>query len=94
MKIKAFYGNSENAEYTQIWIAVYKYLLLAIAKKRWQVEESLFAPESVADFVRNSQQGNFLVISMIITKFDSNTFGKYTWDKVNIFHRNVSCHII
>ena len=55
LKIKAFYGNSENAEYTQIWIAVYKYLLLAIAKKRWQVEESLFAPESVADFVRNSQ---------------------------------------
>ena len=50
LKIKAFYGNSENAVYTQIWIAVCTYLLLAIAKKRWQVEESLYTISQVLEF--------------------------------------------
>ncbi len=32
LKIKRFYGNSENAVKTQIWIAVCDYLLIAILK--------------------------------------------------------------
>jgi len=50
LKIKAFYGNSENAVYTQIWIAVCAYLLLAIARKRWQLEESLYTISQVLEF--------------------------------------------
>jgi hypothetical protein len=34
LRIKAFFGTSENAVKTQIWIAVCGYLLVAIAKKR------------------------------------------------------------
>jgi len=34
LRIKAFYGTSENAVKTQIWIAVSVYLLVAIVKKR------------------------------------------------------------
>lgn len=41
LRIKAFYGNSENAVKTQIWIAVAVYVLLAIAKKRLDVKVSL-----------------------------------------------------
>lgn len=33
LHMKSFYGTSENAIYTQIWIAICTYLLLAYAKK-------------------------------------------------------------
>ena len=39
LHIKSFYGTSENAVYTQIWIAVCAFLLLAIVKKRMHIEE-------------------------------------------------------
>ena len=39
LHIKSFYGTSENAVYTQIWIAVCAFLLLAIAKKHMHIEE-------------------------------------------------------
>jgi len=50
LKIKAFYGNSQNAVYTQIWIALCTYLLLAIAKKHWQIKESLYTMSQVMEF--------------------------------------------
>lgn len=42
LRIKAFYGTSENAVKTQIWIAVAVYVLVAIVKKRLQLEQSLY----------------------------------------------------
>jgi len=42
LRIKAFYGNSENAVKTQIWIAVTTYLLVAIIKKMLKIELSLY----------------------------------------------------
>jgi transposase len=42
LRIKAFYGTSENAVKTQIWIAVCTYLLIAILKKRLQIELPLY----------------------------------------------------
>mgnify|MGYP001827581259 FL=1 len=42
LRIKAFYGTSENAVKTQIWIAVTVYLLIAILKKRLKIEASLY----------------------------------------------------
>ncbi|WP_148895800.1 hypothetical protein [Geothermobacter ehrlichii] len=39
---KAFYGTSENAVKTQIWIAVIVYLLVAIMKKRLKIGASLY----------------------------------------------------
>jgi hypothetical protein len=42
LRIKAFYGTSENAVKTQIWIAVSVYVLVAIVKKRLQLEQSLY----------------------------------------------------
>ena len=41
LRIKAFYGYSENAVKTQIWIAVSIYVLVAILKKRLALEASL-----------------------------------------------------
>ena len=42
MRIKAFYGLSENAVKTQIWIAVSVYVLVAIVRKRLGLELSLY----------------------------------------------------
>ena len=42
LRIKAFYGTSENAVKTQIWIAIGAYVLVAIIKKKLKVEASLY----------------------------------------------------
>jgi hypothetical protein len=42
LRIKAFFGTSENAVKTQIWIAVATYVLIAIIKKRAALPHSLY----------------------------------------------------
>jgi len=42
LRIKRFYGTSENAVKTQVWIAVSVYVLVAIMKKRLNLHESLY----------------------------------------------------
>jgi len=42
LRIKAFYGTSMNAVKTQIWIAISIYVLVAIVKKRLNLDQSLY----------------------------------------------------
>jgi hypothetical protein len=42
LRIKVFYGTSQNAVRTQIWIAISTYVLIAIAKKRLNLSHSLY----------------------------------------------------
>jgi hypothetical protein len=42
LRIKAFYGTTENAVKTQIWIAISVYVLVAIVKKRLNLKHSLY----------------------------------------------------
>src|SRR5207302_4821346 len=42
LRIKAFFGTSENAVKSQLWIAVSVYVLVAIVKKRLQIAASLY----------------------------------------------------
>ena len=42
LRIKKFYGTSENAVKTQIWIAVSTYVLVAIMKKRLKIDLTLY----------------------------------------------------
>ena len=42
LRIKAFFGTSENAVKTQIWIAVSIYVLVAIVRKRLLLGASLY----------------------------------------------------
>ena len=42
LRIKSFYGHSENAVKTQIWVAVSVYVLVAILKKRLHLDHSLY----------------------------------------------------
>ena len=41
LRIKAFYGTTENAVKTQVWIAIAVYVLVAIVKKRLELDRSL-----------------------------------------------------
>ena len=42
LKIKSFWGQSENAVKTQVWIAISTYVLVAIAKKHFVLKQSLY----------------------------------------------------
>lgn len=42
LRIKSFYGTSENAVKTQIWIAISTYVLVAIMKKRLKIDLTLY----------------------------------------------------
>lgn len=42
LKIKSYWGHSENAVKTQVWIAVAVYVLVAIAKKKFMLQQSLY----------------------------------------------------
>jgi transposase len=67
LRIKKFYGTSENAVKTQIWIAVCDYLLIAILKKQLKtplslnqilqvLSVSLFEKCSIKDLLQKQQQ--------------------------------------
>jgi hypothetical protein len=42
LRIKAFYGTTDNAVKTQVWIAISVYVLVAIVKKELKIERSLY----------------------------------------------------
>jgi len=42
LRIKAFYGTTENAVKTQIWVAITVYVLVAIVKKQMHLDVSLY----------------------------------------------------
>ena len=66
LRIKAFFGTSENAVKTQIWIAISIYLLIAIIKKTLKLDESLYTlsqifslslferTQNLSDFIKNN----------------------------------------
>ena len=50
LRIKSFYGTSENAVKTQIWIAVSVYVLVAIVRKRLNLQLSLYKILQILSF--------------------------------------------
>lgn len=42
LRIKSFYGTSPNAVYTQIWVAISTYVLVAIVRKRLDLDRDLY----------------------------------------------------
>jgi hypothetical protein len=70
LRIKSFYGTSENAVKTQIWIAISVYVLVAIAKKRMRLDDlslykilqilsvTLFEKESLIQVLNTTEYNN------------------------------------
>lgn len=47
LRIRSFYGTSENAVKTQVWIAVSVYVLVAIVRKRLKLDASLYETRQI-----------------------------------------------
>jgi hypothetical protein len=81
LRIKSFYGTSENAVKTQIWIAVSVYLIVAIIKKRLNLPESLYTilqVLSVSLFERTS-------MFQLLTFYDYTTDTSNNLNQLNLF---------
>lgn len=75
LKIKSFFGTSENAVRTQIWIAISIYVLVAIIKKRLKLEQSLYTILqilSISIFHKNSISSVFSSDSVQILQHTTN----------------------
>jgi hypothetical protein len=71
LRIQRFYGTSENAVKTQIWIAVSVYVLVAIVRKRLNLEASLYTLMQVFSV-------SIFEKMLLQTAFSSETYGSDT----------------
>lgn len=76
LKIKRFYGTSENAVKTQIWIAVSVYVLVAIIKKQLKIDITLYT---------------FLQI-LSVTLFEKVHILQLVTNSRKLIHNNESCN--
>ena len=63
LRIKAFYGTSENAVRTQVWTAVTAYLLVALVRKELKTETSLHAMLQIFSLTLFEKKPLFTAIS-------------------------------
>src|SRR5271167_1139275 len=73
LRIKQFYGTSENAVKTQIWIAVSVYVLVAIVKKRLGLEASLYTLMQVLSVTIFEKVSIQTTLSSETSRFDTVT---------------------
>ena len=73
LRIKQFYGTSENAVKTQIWIAVSVYVLVAIVKKRLRLDASLYTLMQVLSVTIFEKVSIQTALSSETSKFDTVT---------------------
>jgi len=66
LRIKAFYGTSQNAVKTQIWIAISVYVLVALIKKKLKVKASLYTMLQILSVSLFEKTPLFQLLSQII----------------------------
>lgn len=65
LRIKQFYGTTENAVKTQIWTAVSTYVLVAIVKKRLKIQASLYEMLQILSLTMFEQTPLDMLLSQI-----------------------------
>jgi hypothetical protein len=70
LRIKAFYGTSENAVKTQIWIALSVYVLVAIVKKRLTLDVSLYKLLQILSITLFEKMPISTAVFEVASKFD------------------------
>jgi hypothetical protein len=71
LRIKQFYGTSENAVKTQIWIAVSVYVLVAIVRKRLKLEAPLYTLLQVISVTVFEKVGMLTAFSQSADTYDT-----------------------
>ncbi len=81
LRIKAFYGTSENAVKTQIWIAITVYVLVAIVRKRLNIEVSLYTILQILSLTLFEK----IYIDQLLTKIEHNNAVPANPNQLNLF---------
>lgn len=81
LRIKSFYGTSENAVKTQIWIAVSVYVLVAIIKKRLNIQISLYTMLQILSVTAFDKMPLF----QLLTETDTSLIQNDTNNQLNLF---------
>lgn len=76
LRIKAFFGTSENAVRSQIWIAVSVYVLVAIIKKRLNIPASLYTILQVLSLTVFERMSLDQLLTESSTNIDNSYFDK------------------
>jgi transposase len=82
LRIKSFYGSSDNAVRTQIWIAIAVYVLVAIIKKRLHLEESLYTILQILSISAFEKTP----ILQALTRSKHPVQGQHFDNQLNLFH--------
>jgi Domain of unknown function (DUF4372)/Transposase DDE domain len=81
LRIKRFYGTSENAVKSQIWIAVSVYVLVAIVKKRLNLEASLYTLLQILSVTLFEK----MLIGQALTGSEYRPANDLQWKQLNLF---------
>jgi len=82
LRIKSFYGTSENAVKTQIWIAVSVYVLVAIVKKRLRLNDmSLYTILQILSVTLFEK----ITILQLLTESRYNIYNRYNDNQLKLF---------
>ena len=81
LRIKRFYGTTENAVKTQIWIAIAVYVLVAIVKKRLDTEASLYTILQILSLALFEKTP----LDQLLNNSDTQTFMPQECNQLNLF---------
>ena len=82
LRIKKFYGTTENAVKTQIWIAISVYVLVAIVKKRLKTEASLYTMLQILSLTLFEKT----TIDQLLTNIEMQTTTSQNDNQLNLFN--------
>lgn len=82
LRIKSFFGTSENAVKTQVWIAISVYVLVAIAKKQLKLDISLYTFLQILSLTMFEKTDIFQLVS----ESNYNTINGMNSNQLNLFN--------
>jgi hypothetical protein len=82
LRIKAFFGTSENAVKSQIWIAVSVYVLVAIVKKRLKLPATLYEILQILSLTLYEKTP----LDQLLTRTVEDAIGMTSHNQLNLFH--------
>jgi hypothetical protein len=82
LRIKAFYGTSENSVKTQIWIAISVYVLVAIIKKRLNLDISLYTILQILSITLFEK----VPILQVLTNSDYKSEPRFPYKQLSLFN--------
>ena len=81
LRIKSFFGTSDNAVKTQVWIAVSVYVLIAIIKKQLKINASLYSILQILSLTMFETTP----LNQLLTRFDKNMIDQENINQLNLF---------